>query len=121
MSRMYRFGLPAVFSAAALTFALATTTNAQTGPDSAPLRVLTATLPIPLPEKADQPLPPDRLRAESPWTLSLAGDWRFRLTHGEIKDGRFALSAAKTTGLRVSSAEGGHDAADAFDDKADTR
>ena len=121
MHSLHRFRLAAVFSAAALTFALATTTNAQAVPDSAPSLVLTATLPIPLPDKTERPLPPDRLRAESPWTLSLAGDWRFRLTHGEIKDGHFALSAAETTGLRVSSAEGGHDAADAFDGNSDTR
>lgn len=84
-------------------------------------RVSTATLPIPMPEKATLPLAPDRLRAESPWTLSLAGDWRFRLTHGEIVDGHFALSGAEVAGLRVSSTQGGNLALNAFDGNPETR
>jgi len=84
-------------------------------------RISGACLPIPLPDRAAHPLPPDRLRAESPWTLSLAGDWRFRLTHGEIVDGRFTLSHADLAGLSVSSTQSGHAAANAFDGNPDTR
>ncbi len=83
-------------------------------------RVKPVALLIPLPDKASA-LPPDRLRAQSPWTLSVAGDWRFRLTHGRIVDGRFALSDAESGGLRASGVQGGHEAKDAFDGDPETR
>ena len=74
-----------------------------------------------MPEGVPRPLPPDRLRTESPWTLSLAGDWRFRLTYGRIVDGRFAPSRPEASGFRASSTEGGNEAANAFDGDSNTR
>ncbi len=84
-------------------------------------RVSAATLPIPMPDGAKGPVAPDRLRAESPWTKSLAGDWRFRLTHGQIVNGRYALSDTETSGLKASSTESGNSARKAFDGDPDTR
>jgi len=99
----------------------ATGAHAQSGAPLTNERVRPAALQIPAPDNAAHPLPPDQLRAQSPWTLSLAGNWRFRLTYGQIRDGRFALSDAKLGDLRVSSSQGGNAAVNAFDGDPATR
>ncbi len=83
-------------------------------------RVSAASLPIPM-RDGSSGLAPDRVRAESPWTKSLAGDWRFRLTHGQIVNGRYALSDAEVSGLKASSTESSNFAKKAFDDNPETR
>ena len=83
------------------------------------LRVSPATVPIPLP--GTTPLAPDRLRARSPWNLPMTGPWKFKLTHGQIVDGKFTASIAEAYGLSVSSSELASTPEKAFDGAADTR
>jgi len=84
-------------------------------------RISGATLPIPMSDKMSRPVSPDRLRSGSPWTLSLAGDWRFRLTHGRIVAGHFTGSNSEASGLRASSVQSGNESENAFDGNPETR
>ena len=82
-------------------------------------RVMPATVPIPLPSR--DPLPPDRLRAKNPNNLPMTGAWKFKLTRGQILDGRFAPSLAEAYGISATSHEGNNPPLNAFDGKPDTR
>jgi beta-galactosidase len=72
-------------------------------------------------DNLDAVLPPDKLRETSPWTISLFGDWRFRLTHGEISGGHFVASLSDQLGLKASSTQTPNNPANAFDGRPDTR
>lgn len=89
---------------------------AQIAPQSA---VGPANLPLPLPGAA--PMPPDKLRADNPWSLPMTGAWKFKLTHGQIIAGQFAPSAGPTPGVSCSSAQTEHPPRDAFDGLEGTR
>ena len=82
-------------------------------------RVSPASLPIPLPSAA--PLPPDLVRARSPWNLPMTGPWRFQLTHGRIKAGQFQPEPAKSTIVTASTTENKNDPENAFDGQVGTR
>ena len=80
-------------------------------------RVAPASLPLPLPGASV--LAPDVLRAHNPWNLPVTGTWKFKLTHGSIKEGQF--QGETPTALAASSSQGEHPPMDAFDGKDDTR
>ncbi len=82
-------------------------------------RVSPATLPLPLPTAA--PMPPDRLRTHNPWNLPMTGNWRFRLTHGQIKAGQFQPGAPGRHDLTASTHQTENPPGAAFDGSADTR
>ncbi|MBV9851355.1 MAG: discoidin domain-containing protein [Armatimonadetes bacterium] len=82
-------------------------------------RVSPASLPLPLPAAA--PMPPDQLRAHNPWNLPMTGVWRFQLTYGQIKAGRFQPGEAVRTGLTASTSQTENPPENAFDGNVDTR
>jgi beta-galactosidase len=110
---------PLAFSVSSLLAALAAPVLAQdTG------RVSPASLPIPLPAAA--PMPPDHLRAHNPWNLPMTGNWRFQLTHGQIKAGQikagqFQPGEAVRHDLTASTSQNENPPEAASDGRADTR
>jgi len=62
-----------------------------------------AAIPLPLPQAA--PMPPDALRANNPWNLSMTGPWRFQLTHGRIVANQFVSADVEAYGVSASSNE----------------
>ena len=85
----------------------------------APSRVSPASLPLPLPTA--KPLPPDRLRAENPWNLSMTGPWQFHLTHGRIVAGQYVSAEIGNSSVTASSSEDANPPENAFDGKLETR
>lgn len=82
-------------------------------------RVSPAALPLPLPNS--EPVAPKVLRAGNPWNLPMTGEWKFALTHGRVKAGRFEQDPAARAGITASTSQDGHSPEDAFDGTNDTR
>ena len=82
-------------------------------------RVMPASLPLPLPARV--PMPPDQLRAHNPWNLPMTGTWRFKLTHGQIKAGRFVPSFGETPEIAASTYQAENSPLNAFDGDTTTR
>jgi beta-galactosidase len=82
-------------------------------------RVSPASLPLPLPATAA--VPPDVLRSQNPWILTMTGTWKFALTHGSIKAGVFVPSDSANSGITASSSEDRNPPENAFDGSNDTR
>jgi len=82
-------------------------------------RVSPAALPLPLPNS--EPVAPKVLRASNPWNLPMTGEWKFALTHGRVKAGRFEQDPAARAGITASSSQDGHSPENAFDGTNDTR
>ena len=82
-------------------------------------RVSPASLPLPLPAAA--PMPPDQLRARNPWNLPMTGAWKFQLTYGEIKAGKFQPAAPPQKALSASTSQTENPVQNAFDGTLDTR
>lgn len=82
-------------------------------------RVLPATLPLPLP--TTRPVPPDVLRSQNPWNLPMTGIWKFAVTRGGIKSGRFVPPNAEKFGISASSNEEKNPPENAFDGRDNTR
>jgi beta-galactosidase len=82
-------------------------------------RVSPAALPLPLPSA--RPVPPDVLRSLNPWILPMTGTWKFALTHGAIKAGKFVPGEGERFGISASSYEDKNPPNNAFDGSDDTR
>ena len=82
-------------------------------------RVSPASLPLPLPASA--PMPPNLLRAQNPWNLPMTGAWKFKLTYGEIKAGKYQPAAPPQTAISALNSQAENPPENAFDGKQDTR
>jgi len=103
-----------------LTIVVLLMTASLTAPANAQFisRIMPATVPIPLPGR--NPMPPDRLRDKNPNNFPMTGSWRFKLTRGQIQDGRFTPSF-DTVGVTASSYEAKNTPSNAFDGNPKTR
>ena len=82
-------------------------------------RVAPASMPLPLP--GTDPMPPNVLRSQNPQNLPMTGVWRFELTHGGIKEGKFVAASPGIPGLTASSYEEMNPPSNAFDGDKNTR
>jgi beta-galactosidase len=81
--------------------------------------VTPASLPVPLPTAS--PVPPNVLRAQNPYYMSVTGTWKFALTHGHVIGGGQYVSEAGTGAVSASSSQSGNGPQNAFDGDGTTR
>jgi beta-galactosidase len=81
--------------------------------------VAPASLPVPM--AAAKPVPPNVLRAQSPYYMSVTGTWKFALTHGHTVAGGKYVSDAGSGSVTASSKETGNVPDNAFDGDSTTR